>query len=85
MAEVIINNVKVTLIRRYNQRGPWRNEYYFRGNWGLGTSYTQNLMGIILPYHILLSKGQLEYITKMLSNIYGLNRAKKGRKPKQHS
>ena len=34
MAEVIINNVKVTLIRRYNQRGPWRNEYYFRGNWG---------------------------------------------------
>lgn len=82
MAEAIINNVKVTLIRRYNQRGPWRNEYYFRGNWGPGTAWVRNLMGIILPFEILLSKGQLEYITKMLSNIYRLNRAKKGRKSK---
>ena len=82
MAEAIINNVKVTLILRYNQRGPWRNEYYFRVNWGPGTAWLSNLMAIIVPFEILLSKGQLEWITKMLSNIYGLNRAKKDRKSK---
>ena len=82
MAEMVINNIKVTLIRRYNNRGPWRNEYYFRSNWGPETAWVSNLMAIILPFEILLSKGQLEWITKMLSIIYGLNRARKGRKSK---
>lgn len=85
MAEEIINNVKVTLIRRYNQRGPWRNEYFFRGNWGPGTLYERNLMAILLPFEVLLTRGQLEWITKMLNIIYGLNRTKKGRKPKKRS
>lgn len=80
MEEMKVNNIKVTLIRKYNNRGPWRNEYYFQVNYGPGNALIANLMEVILPHNVLLTKGQLEYLTKMLNTTFRLNRAKKGTK-----
>lgn len=82
MEEMRVNGIKVTLLRKYNNRGPWRNEYYFQINYGPGNALIANLMGIILPHNVLLTKEQLEYITKMLNTIFRLKKPKKGRKSK---
>lgn len=82
MEEMRVNGIKVTLLRKYNNRGPWRNEYYFQINYGPGNALIANLMGIILPHNVLLTKEQLEYITKMLNTIFRLKKSKKGRKSK---
>lgn len=82
MEEMRVNGIKVTLLRKYNNREPWRNEYYFQINYGPGNALIANLMGIILPHNVLLTKEQLEYITKMLNTIFRLKKSKKGRKSK---
>lgn len=77
-----VNKIKVTLIRRYNARGPWRNEYYFQRHYGPGNQFIANLMEIILPHNVLLTKEQLDNITKMLNNIFRTSQPKKGHKSK---
>ena len=41
-----LNKVKITLIRRYNAKGPWRNEYYFQQE---KNGRMMDLMEVILP------------------------------------
>lgn len=65
-----INGIEINLFRRFNFRGPWRNEYYFRRYYGPRNEYREDLMEIIVPYNLLFSREQLNIITKGLNKIY---------------